>query len=86
MLLQCVRSLVKESLELAAKDGMSSVSFPAIGTGGLHFPHSTVSNIMFDEVINFSARSAGRQCSLKNVYFVVYQKDQAAVDVRHSIY
>jgi len=81
-----VRSLVKQSLELAAKDGMTSISFPAIGTGKLHFPHSTVADIMFDEVIKFSARSAGRQCSLKNVYFVVYQKDQTTVDVSRSIY
>jgi len=74
---------VRHSLELAAMDRMTSVSFPAIGSGNLHFPHSTVASVMFDEVASFSA--AHRRCSLKTVYFVVYQKDQATIDVSNIL-
>ena len=77
---------MRHSLELATMDGMTSVSFPAIGSGNLHFPQSTVASVMFDEVAGFSARSAGRRgLSLKNVYFVVYQKDQATIDVSNIL-
>jgi len=81
--LQCLRSLVRHSLELASWDRMTSVSFPAIGSGNLHFPQSTVASVMFDEVANFSARNRG--CSVKTVYFVVYQKDQTTIDVSNVL-
>jgi len=83
LMLQCLRSLMRHSLELAAKDHVTSISFPAIGSGNLHFPQSTVSDVMFDEVISFSAHraGAGHACPLTNVYFVVYEKDQATIDV-----
>ena len=83
LMLQCLRSLVRHSLELAAKDHVSSISFPAVGSGNLRFPHSTVSRIMFDEAISFSAR-AGHLSSLNNIYFVVYDKDQTTVNVRNA--
>jgi len=74
---------VRHSLELAAVDRMTSVSFPAIGSGNLRFPASTVASVMFDEVNKFSSGSAAELhgCSVKTVYFVVYEKDQATVDV-----
>ena len=83
---QCLRSLVRHSLELAVKDHVTSIAFPAVGSGNLRFPQSTVAHAMLDEVSVFRARLAGRTCSLKNITFVVFPKDKATVSVRDRIF
>jgi len=84
MVLQCLRSLLRRSLETATKDNMTSVAFPAIGADKLGYPNSTVAHVMFDEVLSFSA-GVGSSSSLRNVYFVIYEKDPKTLAVRSPV-
>ena len=49
LLAQCYRSC----LELAAAQGLHSIAFPAIGTGGLGFPNELAARIAFETVSQF---------------------------------
>ncbi|KAK2181573.1 hypothetical protein NP493_393g05033 [Ridgeia piscesae] len=62
---------------------LTSVAFPAIGTGQLGFPHRLVAEIMFDELRQFSSRNP--ETSLKDVRFVVYQKDHKSIQAFEEV-
>lgn len=53
---------------MAAKNLRQSITFPAIGTGGLHFTKEEVAQIMTDAVLQF-AKAYSKQME---VYFVIY--------------
>ena len=69
-----------ESLQFASKRRFKSIGFPAIGTGNLHFPRDIVAESMFSTVIEFS--NANPNTSVKDVRFVLYDKDLPTVEVR----
>ena len=50
-----------------------------MGTGGLQFPRDVVAETMFNSVIEFSKKNPGT--SVKDVRFVLYDKDQPTIDV-----
>ena len=56
---------------------MTSIAFPVIGTGKFGFPHTTASNIMLQEAVQFC--QTNQSSSIKDVRFVVYKKDQALI-------
>ena len=56
---------------------ITSIAFPAIGTGTLQFPRSEVAEIYFDEIKSFDQRNPAT--SLKEVRFVLYDQDQPTV-------
>ncbi|XP_043929617.1 protein mono-ADP-ribosyltransferase PARP9-like [Protopterus annectens] len=71
-----LRDVIKTCLEYAKDDKISSISFPAIGTGNLGFPKSEVAKVMIEEVISFAKLS--RNFKLE-VYFVLFPGDSSTV-------
>ena len=63
----------------ADRSRFKSIAIPAIGTGNLRIPHSIVTAVMFDEVQKFSL--AKPTTTLKDIRFVVYDKDLPTVKV-----
>jgi O-acetyl-ADP-ribose deacetylase (regulator of RNase III) len=59
-----IRDATKSVLELCEKLNLTSVAFPALGTGVGGFPMEECAEIMIGEVLNFDAQS------LKEVYFI----------------
>ena len=66
-------------LEEADKQQVTSIAFPAVGTGQLGFPRDTVAKEMFSAISKFEKRAP--KSSVKDVKFVVYHKDSATVKV-----
>ncbi|XP_023932230.1 poly [ADP-ribose] polymerase 14-like isoform X2 [Lingula anatina] len=70
---QILRQFIQNCLNELSRTGFLSIAFPAIGTGNLGFPKDLVAKAMFEEIKNFS--SANSHTSLKDVLFVIYEKD-----------
>ncbi|XP_078538544.1 protein mono-ADP-ribosyltransferase PARP9 isoform X2 [Lissotriton helveticus] len=66
------RQVVSKCLENTAKEGIKSISFPAIGTGVLNFSKNQVANIMISEAIHFAKQHSEKKL---HVCFVIYPKD-----------
>ena len=62
--------------------GLSSIAFPALGTGKLQFPPDKVADAMFQAVSKFN-RNVGLK-TLKTVLFVVSEKDPKILEVNDS--
>nr|XP_020635228.1 poly [ADP-ribose] polymerase 14-like isoform X1 [Pogona vitticeps] len=69
-----LKCIVKKCLEKTEELSFSSVSFPAIGTGGFSFPRSEVAKLMFEEVLQFSSRKNFKY--LQEVHFLLHPKDK----------
>ena len=65
---ESLRASTRASLELAAKHGLRSIAFPAVGTGIGAFPMQRCAEVMLEEV---RARIAAG-CSLDEVRFVLF--------------
>lgn len=74
---------MKSCLEESQKQNLSSIAFPAMGTGNLGYPRDMVAEEMCNSVINFS--KGNPKTSLKQVLFVVYEKDTQTIQV-HLIF
>ncbi len=61
-------------LSHAAAKGAASIAIPALGTGNLGWPAATVAKTMYDAICEFDAKQ-GQNGALKDVRFVVYDKD-----------
>lgn len=59
--------------------GLSSITFPAIGTGGFRFPKTVVSKLMFDEVFKFSSSHSLK--TLQEVHFLLHPDDMYNIQV-----
>jgi len=75
-----MRSLISSCLQSAHNSSRTSIAIPAIGTGNLRVPADVACWVMYDEVDKFSQNNAAS--SLKDVRFVVYDKDQKTISVR----
>ncbi|XP_017288568.1 protein mono-ADP-ribosyltransferase PARP14-like [Kryptolebias marmoratus] len=71
-------SIIAFCLEEAEKHRMTSLSFPAIGTGNLGFPKNLVSKVLLREIQLFSSRKSPRH--LREVVIVVHPTDGQTVD------
>lgn len=60
---------------------MTSIAFPALGTGNLGYPHRYVASAMFETVRSFMECSV--YSSVKEVVFNVY--DEKSVQVNHQM-
>lgn len=58
---------------------LTSVAFPSLGTGNLKYPVDNVAKIMFQTVGRYSLES--KIGCLKEVYFVIYERDKEALQV-----
>ncbi|XP_045890992.1 protein mono-ADP-ribosyltransferase PARP14-like [Micropterus dolomieu] len=69
---------VRYCLDAAEKRQMTSLSFPAIGTGNLGFPRDLVSRVLLREIHSFSQNKKPRH--LREVVIVVHPSDSQTVD------
>uniref|UniRef100_A0A3Q3GMV8 Poly [ADP-ribose] polymerase n=1 Tax=Labrus bergylta TaxID=56723 RepID=A0A3Q3GMV8_9LABR len=71
-------TIIRYCLAKAEKLKMTSLSFPAIGTGNLSFPKDVVSRVLLKEIHNFSSSTSPRH--LREVAIVVHPSDRQTVD------
>ncbi|XP_031698453.1 protein mono-ADP-ribosyltransferase PARP14-like [Anarrhichthys ocellatus] len=71
-------SIIRFCLNEAENQRMTSLSFPAIGTGNLRFPRDVVSRVLLREVHSFSRRTT--PLHLREVAVVVHPSDSQTVD------
>nr|XP_034317327.1 protein mono-ADP-ribosyltransferase PARP14 isoform X2 [Crassostrea gigas] len=72
-----LQTFLKSCLMESHKQNLSSIAFPAMGTGKLGYPRDMVAEEMCNSVLNFSKENLNT--SLKKVLFVVYEKDTPAI-------
>jgi poly [ADP-ribose] polymerase 10/14/15 len=77
-----VRGIVADCLNKAEKHGLTSISFPAIGTGNLGYPKDRAASVMMEEVAKFYKQP---RC-LKTVVIVLYPKDQETIQVQKYLH
>ncbi|XP_068559360.1 protein mono-ADP-ribosyltransferase PARP14-like [Cebidichthys violaceus] len=71
-------SIIRYCLKEADTQRMTSLSFPAIGTGNLRFPRDVVSRVLLQEIHSFSRRQTPRH--LREVAVVVHPSDSQTVE------
>uniref|UniRef100_A0A3Q3M6T9 Poly [ADP-ribose] polymerase n=1 Tax=Mastacembelus armatus TaxID=205130 RepID=A0A3Q3M6T9_9TELE len=69
-----------DCLVKAEDTGLTSISFPAIGTGNLGFPKDLVASLMLDELLAFSSKKQLKH--LKKVVIILYSGDAKTMQVR----
>ena len=79
-----MRSLIKSCLQNAHSSSRTSIAIPAIGTGNLRVPADVACWVMYNEVDKFSQNNPAT--SVKDVRFVVYDKDHKTIAVRSLLY
>ena len=62
------------SLAEADKRQATSIAFPAIGTGNLHFPSHVVARVMVGTISNYLKSHQGKTC-IETVKLVIYMKE-----------
>ncbi len=67
---QCLRSSTAHSLRIASQNGLTSIAFPAVGTGIGGFPVRECAEIMLRE----TAKHFEQPTSIRKVYFVLWDK------------
>ncbi|XP_026129260.1 poly [ADP-ribose] polymerase 14-like isoform X1 [Carassius auratus] len=72
--------IIRDCLRKAETQGMSSVVFPAIGTGNLGFPKDLVARIMLTEVQKYNFTN------LQEVTVIVHPSDKESVECFTSIF
>lgn len=73
-----LRDIIFDCLSMAQKRTLSSISFPAIGTGVLKFGREEVAKIMIDTAVNF-AQINPETCM--DIHFVIYPEDKKTYKV-----
>ena len=56
---QKFRGTVKAILRTAEVSGATSIAFPSLGVGNLHYPAQVSAQILFEEIIQFQSRNPG---------------------------
>ncbi|KAG8000828.1 Poly [ADP-ribose] polymerase 14 [Nibea albiflora] len=71
--------IFKDCLDKAEDIGLTSISFPAIGTGNLGFPKDIVASLMLDKIVEFSSKKQPKH--LKKVVIILYTGDAPTIQV-----
>uniref|UniRef100_A0A3B5AGG8 Poly [ADP-ribose] polymerase n=1 Tax=Stegastes partitus TaxID=144197 RepID=A0A3B5AGG8_9TELE len=71
--------ILKDCLGKAEDTGLTSISFPAFGTGNLGFPKDVVVSLMLDKILSFSSKNKPKH--LKKIVIVLYPKDAQTIQV-----
>lgn len=74
---QAIKIFVAKCLNLATEYGMTSIAFPALGTGNLGYPHKSVATAMFETVWSFMEGSV--YTSVEEVVFNVFDEKSQEV-------
>lgn len=69
---QRLKCAVKNCLQKCLDLNITSISFPALGAGGIGIYNSKVAQIMFDQVLMFAKQLPEKQLTIK---FVIFPKD-----------
>ncbi|XP_073490608.1 protein mono-ADP-ribosyltransferase PARP14-like isoform X2 [Aquarana catesbeiana] len=72
-----LRDIIKKCLSETEERKKVSITFPAIGTGALAFPGSTVAALKFEEILNFSSKN--NPVHLKEVNIMLHPKDSETI-------
>ncbi|XP_069010893.1 poly(ADP-ribose) polymerase family member 14-related sequence 1 isoform X2 [Embiotoca jacksoni] len=72
-----LNGILKDCLGKAEGDGLTSISFPAIGTGNLGFPKDLVASVMLDAIVAFSSSKQPKH--LKKVMIILYPGDTQTI-------
>ncbi|XP_008050990.1 poly [ADP-ribose] polymerase 9 isoform X2 [Carlito syrichta] len=68
-LLQTLKNAMKQCLETCIELNITSISFPALGTGSMSIGKQTAAEIMFDEVLIFAKDHPKKQLTIRFVIF-----------------
>ncbi|XP_078579847.1 protein mono-ADP-ribosyltransferase PARP14-like [Branchiostoma floridae x Branchiostoma japonicum] len=68
-----LRELVRKCLKVAEAGGHKTIAIPAMGTGGLHFPHEVVAEALFGEAVNHFKQNP--QSPIEEIRFIVWEGD-----------
>ncbi|XP_045909324.1 poly(ADP-ribose) polymerase family member 14-related sequence 1 [Micropterus dolomieu] len=71
--------IFKGCLDKAEESGLTSITFPAIGTGNLGFPKNVVASLMLEEILAFSSKKQPKH--LKKVVIIIYSGDAPTIQV-----
>ncbi|XP_040913508.1 poly(ADP-ribose) polymerase family member 14-related sequence 1 [Toxotes jaculatrix] len=77
-------SIFKDCLDKAEDTGLTSISFPAIGTGNLGFPRDLVASLILNEISEFSKNKQPKH--LKKVVIVLYSGDAPTIQVFSDVF
>ncbi|KAK9537952.1 hypothetical protein VZT92_005522 [Zoarces viviparus] len=69
--------IFKDCLGKAEDNCLTSISFPAIGTGNLGFPKDLAASLMLDEILEFSSNKQPKH--LKKVVIILYSQDAQTI-------
>ena len=69
-LLQILGEFITNSFKVVHDKEMTSIAFPAIGTGDLKMPPRFVAKVMIDELLKFSSENP--KTTLEDVRFILY--------------
>lgn len=72
--------IFKDCLNKAEDGGFTSISFPAMGTGNLHFPKDLAASLMLDQILEFSSTKQPK--NLKKVVIILYSGDTQTIQVK----
>ena len=71
--------ILQEAFLKASTKNCKSIAIPALGTGYLNYPATTVAKCMYDAVINWQSNKPKTQ--LKSFTFVLYSKNAEVMQV-----
>lgn len=74
--------MVLDCLNMAEDNGMTSISFPSIGTGGLGFAKDLVAQVLYDKISNFSQKRQTKR--LMEVKIILHSKDTETQQVKRE--
>ena len=77
--MDCVKRFVKNCLYTAERLDVSSIAFPALGTGKLSYPGRDVAAAMFDAVEEYKRDVVSPK--LRHIYFMVFAGDKTVCEV-----
>ncbi|XP_053420392.1 protein mono-ADP-ribosyltransferase PARP9 [Nycticebus coucang] len=64
-----LRNAMSKCLEKCLEENITSISFPALGTGGMGIPKEIAARTMFEEVLRFAKHYSKNQLTVKFVIF-----------------
>ncbi|XP_078579858.1 protein mono-ADP-ribosyltransferase PARP14-like [Branchiostoma floridae x Branchiostoma japonicum] len=78
-----LRKIVQQCLQQAEKGNYKSIAIPAMGTGGLHFPHDVVAEAMFNEAVEHCRTNPSG--SLREIRFIVWEEDPKSIPAFNEV-
>nr|XP_033473820.1 poly(ADP-ribose) polymerase family member 14-related sequence 1 [Epinephelus lanceolatus] len=76
---KALSGIFKDCLAKAEDSGLTSISFPAIGTGNLGFPKDLAASLLLDDISTFSSKKQPKH--LKKVVIILYSGDAQTIQV-----